>query len=275
MGHKEIGMKKIVKKLINKITANKANNPISIRFLSETIPINETQANDVFLVGFPKSGNTLMQHIIAHLVFGLNKNGSRSLISLLAPDIYTNTHYFRFGEVSFFKSHELPKPQYRRVIYIMRDGREALLSYYYMMKNIGQEIPLEDLYTGKHKIFGVNWHEHIAKWEENPYNAEILWLKYEELKLNKLEALNRICSFINAKRTKDELIETIKFTSFDYMKSLEQRSDWKSIKKNIFLKGKLFVRKGSIDSFKKEVPKELISEFESVNKAILDKHYNN
>ena len=109
----------------------------SVKFTGGLNPISETAAGDVFIVGYPKSGNTLMQHIIAHLYYGLNKNSGRSMISLIVPDVYRNSHYFRLNEVCFFKSHDLPNPRYRKVIYIMRDGRQALLSYYHMQKKHG------------------------------------------------------------------------------------------------------------------------------------------
>ena len=43
--------------------------------------------------------------------------------------------------------------QYKKVIYIMRDGREALLSYYHMARNMGTPVSLEDLYSGKIKLY--------------------------------------------------------------------------------------------------------------------------
>ena len=116
-------MSKKLKKYIKRILFGDPNSQERIKFLSPLVAINDTQDQDVFVVGFPKSGNTLMQHVMAHLIYGLNQNGSRSLISLLTPDIYTNSHYFRFSDVCYFKSHDLPKPEYKRVIYIMRDGR--------------------------------------------------------------------------------------------------------------------------------------------------------
>ena len=236
-------------------------------------PIEETKDKDVFIVGFPKSGNTLMQHIIAHLYYGINDRASRSMINLMTSDIYASTHYFRFNDICFFKSHELPTKRYRRVIYIMRDGREALLSYYYMMKNMGSEVTLEDLYTGKEKIYGVLWHEHIAQWEANPYNAKILFLKFEDLKNDKLSALRKICNFLSISRTEEELAQVVKNTSLKHMKELELRADWGKMKANRFKKDKSFVRKGAVNSYKQEVPKEQLDVFENQNKSILNKYY--
>ncbi|WP_298262430.1 sulfotransferase domain-containing protein [uncultured Lutibacter sp.] len=265
--------KKFIKKIFFKDVIVAQQNTNDKMFPVDLIPITDTRDEDVFVVGFPKSGNTLMQHIITHLVYGINKEGSRSMVNFIVPDIYTNTHYFRFNDVCFFKSHNLPEKRYKKVIYIMRDGREALLSYYHMMKNMGKEVSLEDLYMGKVDIFGGTWQKHILSWEKNPFNADILWIKFEDLKNNKLKELKRICNFLNITRTDIELNEVVKLTSIGHMKELEKREDWTSMKKGKFLDGMNFIRKGNLDTFKKEVPDDLINIFEISNSISLKKYY--
>ena len=257
-------MRKIIKKILITLKLLEPQSAVSsekITFPGGIVPINETQPEDVFIVGFPKSGNTLMQHIITHMVYGINEEGSRSMVNLIAPDIYANSHYFRFNTVCYFKLHERPQPSYKKVIYLIRDGREALLSYYHMMKNMGKDISLEDLYLGKIDIYGGQWHEHVNEWEKNPYDAEILFVKYEDLISNKMGVLIQLCSFLNISRTDNELNDVVKFTSFEFMKTAEQKEDWQKMKEKVnFDKGN-FVRKGAIDSFKKEVSEDLLNMF--------------
>lgn len=272
-------MKKEIKRaLLKRLLTSKQLKKIQasdIKFPGGIVPIQDTQPNDVFIVGFPKSGNTLMQHIIAHLVYGINEEGSRSMVNLIVPDIYANSHYFRFNVRCFFKSHDLPKPEYKKVIYIMRDGREVLLSYYHMMKNMGTPVSLEDLYTGKIKLYNVTWSGHIEQWESNPYNADVLWMKFEDLKANKGIELQRICSFLNIERNAKDLEKVVRFTALDHMKEMEKRADWTKMKKNKFKKGKNFVRKGRLDSFKTEVSNTLIEKFEKNNYKALERYYPN
>lgn len=269
-------MKRTIKKILIKLKfLDTKSTRVSdkITFPGGIVPINETKPEDVFIVGFPKSGNTLMQHIITHLVYGINEEGSRSMVNLIVPDIYANSHYFRFNTICYFKSHERPQPAYKKVIYLLRDGREALLSYYHMMKNMGKDISLEELYEGKINIYGGLWHEHIEAWEKNPYEATILWVKYEDLKNDKYNQLKRICEFLNIKRTPQDLEKVVELTSLEHMKTLENRSDWQLINKSYFIENKKFLRKGSVDSFKKNIPAELIKEFTSQNLSILKKYY--
>lgn len=262
-------MRSIIKKILITLKLLEPQSTVSsekITFPGGIVPINETQPEDVFIVGFPKSGNTVMQHIIAHLVYGVNEEVSRSMVNLITPDVYSNSHYFRFNSVCFFKSHERPQPNYKKVIYLLRDGREALLSYYHMVKNMGGDVSLNDLYEGKVNIFGGMWHEHLNEWEKNPYEADMLFIKYEDLKTNKLDVLNRLCVFLDLKRTSQELGKVLEHTSFEFMKQLEQKDDWKKMKKeNNFNQGN-FVRKGSLNSFKEEVPKDILKIFKEKSK---------
>jgi hypothetical protein len=260
-------MKNTIKKILKRIIFSKPGNKIeqqnSITFPGGLFPIQETKPEDVFIVGFPKSGNTLMQHIITHLVYGVNDEVSRSIVNLITPDIYANTHYFRFNNVCFFKSHERPQPNYKKVIYLIRDGREALLSYYHMVKNMGGDISLNDLYEGKINIYGGSWHEHVNEWEKNPYKADILFVKYEDLIANKIEVLLRLCDFLSLKRTSQKLEKVLEFSSFEFMKKLERKDDWVRMKKKTNLNKGSFVRKGVINSYKDEVPTDVLNVFKT------------
>lgn len=271
-------MKKAIKKFVLKFLLTKKEvkrlHSDDVSFPGGLSLINNTLETDVFIVGFPKSGNTLMQHLITHLVYGLNAEGTRTLVNLIVPDMYTNSHYFRFNERCFFKSHDLPKPEYKKVIYIMRDGREALLSYYHMLKNTGEPVDLDDLYTEKVKFHGTTWSEHIEQWERNPFDADILWIRFEDLIANKIKELKRICEFLNIQKSEVELKQVVTYTSLEHMKSLEGKTDWASMKsKSNFMTGS-FVRKGKIKSYSEEVSPEVIKSFEVKSKSVLERHYN-
>jgi hypothetical protein len=55
----------------------------------------------------------------------------------LVPDVYYTKFYKRYFTPTFFKTHDLPKPQHRRVIYLVRDGRDAMVSYFHHIAALG------------------------------------------------------------------------------------------------------------------------------------------
>ncbi|MEZ4874062.1 MAG: sulfotransferase domain-containing protein [Flavobacteriaceae bacterium] len=232
------------------------------------------RAEDVFILGYPKSGNTLLQHVVAHLVFGLRKDASKSLINSCVTEFYNNPWFFRHNPQHFFKSHELPHPNFKKVIYIVRDGREAVRSYYYMLKNMNQKVSLENLYTSGGETFVGTWANHLETWLENPYNAQILWVRYEDLIQDKKQTLKAICQFLALERTEDELESVMEATSLANMKAMEQDFSWQRSKSHkTWKEDAQFVREGNTKGFESDTQmnQAWVSAFEGKSKAMLQK----
>ena len=183
-------------------------------------------AEDVFLIGYPKSGNTLLQHLMAHLVFGLRPDAPKSLINSCVTEYYNNPWFFRHNKQHYFKSHELPKPEFQKVIYIVRDGRSAIRSYYYMLQNMGQDVSLEQLYINGGETFVGTWSNHVLAWLENPHGANVLWIRYEDLLADKHKAIREICNFLELERSEAEIDQVMQATSLENMKEMESGYSW-------------------------------------------------
>ena len=227
-------------------------------------PISDVRESDIFITGYPKSGNTWMQRIISGLVYGVNpKYLPDKLAQELVPDIYSVKFFKRFhSKIQCFKSHELPKEEYKNVIYIVRDGRDSMCSYYAYLKSIGQEHSLKDIVEKGEGIYPCKWFQHVRDWRNNPYNANIIYVKYEDLLKSPKEQLVKICNFLNIERSSLELDTVIEGATFSNLKRLEiEEGHYNSnlnIKRNFF-------RKGKIGSYKTEMPAELQKYF--INEA--------
>ncbi len=227
---------------------------------------------DVFIIGYPKSGNTLMQNLIAHLVFGLKKDTSLSLINTCVTEFYNNSYFFRHDNRHFFKSHELPKPEYKNVIYIIRDGRDAVLSYYNMQKNLKRDIDINTLYENGGETFVGKWNNHAKAWKENKYNLNIHYVKFESLKKNKKLEIERLCSFLNIERSEKDIEDVIEATSIENMKKLEKSYSWQRLKSyKKWKEDANFVGKGMSNGFLdvKEINENSLKIFENDSDEML------
>ena len=98
-------------------------------------PIMATDPADVFIVAYPKSGITWLQNMVAATLYGLDpQRAPDSLVQELVPDVHYKQLYKRFRTPMVFKTHHLPRPEYRRVVYLLRDGRDVMVSYWHHLE---------------------------------------------------------------------------------------------------------------------------------------------
>ncbi len=217
---------------------------------------------DVFIVGYPKSGNTWFQDITAGLALGaLPEIAPQSLVQDLVPDLHANPNFKRYATPTFFKSHALPTPEYKRVVYLLRDGRDVMVSYYHhLLKLDGIKTDfLEMVRTGKHFFpYHCKWHEHVQAWLSNPYRAKMLVIKYEDLRRNMDRELRRFCDFAGLKRS-PELMRIISETTV-FEKMLDKEIEWRR-GDPLWPDGKTFRRRGVVGSYKDEMPPEALDLF--------------
>jgi hypothetical protein len=225
------------------------------------MPMTQFAEEDVFIVGYPKSGNTWFQDIVAALAFGaLPEFAPQLLVQDLVPDAGASaTYYKRYATPMFFKSHALPAPDHKRVVYLLRDGRDAMVSFYHhivAMENRKVDF-LETVQTGK-GLFPCKWHEHVQAWLANPFQAKMIVIKYEELKSNTARELQRFCDFAGLKRSPEFLQMIAEGTAFEKMRDKEIKLGSGDPR---WPKDKTFRRRGAAGSYKDEMPPEVLSAF--------------
>jgi len=232
-----------------------------IHTLTGLMRIDETLPEDIFVVGYPKSGNTWMQNLLAGLVYGLDPECMPDdLVDHLVPDVHYRCYYRRFGTPMHFKSHHLPRPGYRRVIYLLRDGRDVMVSFFHHLRTFHDDnkIDFGDMVRTGRNLYPSKWHEHVNAWQSNPYNAEVMILKYEDLLAAPVKQLVRTCQFLAITRSISLIESAIEKSSFARMRAKEERfAQGNSARR----KDKLFVRRGIVGSYKDEMPKQLLDLF--------------
>jgi hypothetical protein len=226
------------------------------------LPINSTNDEDIFIVGFPKSGNTWMQNLIAATVFSIDAQFlSDTLTQDLIPDVHKKKYYKKYAEFAIFKSHNLPQKHYRKVIYIVRDGRDALVSYHHFNKKLDRHFSYDEMIDLSLGVIPCSWGEHVSAWVSNPFNAEILYVKYEDLLNDSLSVLKSICNFIGIERNDTELYKAIEGNKIDIMRDKAKRYGGLGQKKWRGSSGSEFFRKGESGDYKNYLSDEQIMAF--------------
>ena len=206
--------------------------------------------DDTFIVSYPRSGNTWLRFLLGNLLYGVNIDFDN--MEEYIPDIYRNSNrnLLKHARPRILKSHEMYDKRYPRVIYIVRDGRDVAVSYYYYRKKVFRPQESFDEYmtnfiAGRLDGFGT-WGGNILSWINNAERVRngILILKYEDLLQNTYDQLWDILRFLEIKKSDEDVVRAIDASSFKQMRSTEISHENKSKLFKKTDKRIKFVRKG-------------------------------
>jgi hypothetical protein len=229
--------------------------------------IEDVDSGDIFVVGYPKSGNTWMQYLLAGLGFGIDARlAPDSLVQELIPDMHSKRFYRRHLTPTFFKTHQLPQRQFRKVIYLVRDGRDVMVSYFHHLNALGHPIDYLKLVETGEGLYPCRWHEHVESWLANPYGAEIITVKYESLYRDAVGELEKICTFTGFERERDMLQSIAQKTTFEVMRGREKKLGWEN---SLWPRDRAFIRRGKIGSFTDEMPEQALEAFLKMSRPAL------
>lgn len=223
---------------------------------------------DTMIVGFPKSGHTWMQSLVVSLKYGLDPRiADDQLIQDLLPDLHQRRWHKRYSDAMCFKSHMLPRSDFRRVIYLLRDGRDVMVSYYHFRQAWGYDGSFLDRISDEHPEYKT-WAQHVDTWLDNPFKADIIYIRYEDLLDEPTRVLRDICSFLGLDTSAAEIETAAVRCSFKNMRSKEDRlgrpnPSWPPDKR--------FMRRGVSGSYKDEMPQEVLREFMQASREVMQR----
>jgi hypothetical protein len=229
--------------------------------------------DDTFIVSYPRSGNTWTRFLVANLLHP-EEPASFANIERLVPDAEAqSSRYMRsIRSPRAIKSHSYFDPRYPRVIYIVRDPRDVLLSYYDFSRkyrHIEDGYPLgryvSDCVAGRliSASWGT-WGENVASWVfARGARPGFLLLRYEDMKAHTERELARIAEFFGINPTPQLLAASIERSSADRMRELEktQGRDWVSTKDK--RSDIPFIRTASSGGWREKLATDSVAEIEA------------
>ena len=238
------------------------------------------------------SGTTWVQEIIWELYHGPDAADTRTesfegklfpwidhkdaidQINNMPPPRLFKTHF----NGTFFRRQLEGKSPCPKIIYIMRNPKDNIVSYYHFHRLHEMHVACTKpeliatwddffkLYKKGQIRFGDIF-DHVASWRKYFGHPRILFLSYEELKKDHKGSVKKIADFLDYKRTEEELDQIVQNTTFEamkarpvhlyaeYMRIGEEKTDEK------------FFRKGQIGSWKGEISKEQSEYFDEMIKT--------
>lgn len=234
--------------------------------------------DDVFLVSYPRSGNTWARFLIGNLIYQ-DEPVTFANIESRIPEIYFNPDHAmrRLPRPRILKSHECFQPQYRRVIYIVRDPRDVAVSFYHhniKVRNIADDYPIEDFVprfiNAEFDAKWGSWADHVLSWLRLRQDSPgFILLRYESMKrqpeaeLARVAAFLQSCSFRAIDPSHGKLQRAVELSSPERMRTLEkhQASQW--VLTRATRSDKPFVRSATAGSWKSQLPQQSVAAIET------------
>ncbi|XP_034467770.1 amine sulfotransferase-like isoform X1 [Hippoglossus hippoglossus] len=228
----------------------------------------EIRDSDVFVITYPKSGTIWMQQILLLLeskgdvtaVSKLSKYSNADLIPWI--ELKGNRQAFITApsprlRVTHLQHHVMPSAlsQRGKVIYVARNPKDVLVSYYHFHKVANMlETPRDfsDFFDKfmRGDVFGCSWFDHVKTWHSHKEDMNMLFITYEEMIQDLQSAVRRISLFLGKEMTDEQLANVVKHSTFNIMKKIPH-ANYEQVPGDLLNhhQGR-FMRKGTIGDWK-------------------------
>lgn len=180
--------------------------------------------DDTYLVSFPRSGNTYLRHLVASLV--LERAPAPAELHRVVPDVHRSPSTRRPPGAGplLAKSHSPAAVVPAKVVYLVRDGRAALLSYHRYLGQRGRPTPPGvDAMLAWPDVWPCPWPAHVSGWLRELRDREgALVIRYEDLVAQPLEALRRVALLAGIGFTDEALRRAVDDSSRVSMQATER-----------------------------------------------------
>ncbi len=225
--------------------------------------------DDIFLVSYPKSGNTWLRFLFGNYL-GNNSCSFQTLFKT-SGDVYSMTSEAaaQMSRPRLIKSHEPYTTDYKKVVYLVRDARDVAVSYYHFKQKFRgiNNIPFSEfleLFNSGAIATYANWNLHVNSWLDSGL-ADLLIVKYEDMVDDTAHEFEKILDFCRIPIDHQKVVAAVNASAFEAMQRAEQQEqnllkNWNASDTSI-----QFVRQGGYGNWESWFTDSLLDAFITVH----------
>lgn len=236
------------------------------------------KGSDIYLVSYPKSGNTWLRYLLTYAIWpDLGQidlvdmarlvpsfNLQHDAEAMLDPNAPCNRLPHRIIK-EHFAYNRIAKKYVQNTIYLVRDGRDAIVSYWHFCnERDSTNISFKEfikLSASPNHSYGP-WGDHVRGWQKANLNSYIL-IRYEDMLHDTAGCLRDLLNFIGISRNNNIIEQAVEKASFKSMKKIEQEKGLNLDQ----LKKVNFIRQGKAGSWEEVFDVNDLEIFNSAHKG--------
>jgi hypothetical protein len=218
---------------------------------------------DVFLASYPRSGSTWLRFMLYEMITG----DPSTFGNVNSAFRVVGEHFGAAGllptQGRLIGTHEQYRPAYHKVLYLVRDVRDVVLSQFPREKEMGVAAKTFDDYlyqlmTGR-KRHG-SWHQHVLSYldSDTATRGEFLLIKFEDMRRDTEQTFKRILDFLGMQIDRHVILHAIESNSLQSMRTKEDQLHSTTVRiprhphKGSHEEAR-FVRSGSVGSWREQL----------------------
>lgn len=203
-------------------------------FLTYEGGVHHLNPSDIFLVSYPRSGNTWTRAIIANILYPHENLEALKDLNTYVPDIYrgdpptvdpTKSRVIKTHRPYPLRHERQDESLYSKMIYLVRHPYNVARSLYHYasFKNeeLNWDIVLSAMITGNNR-WG-SWMGNILSWKALEKEREMLFIKYEDLQENSTDKIQELANFLGYSIDSHRASVISENCSIDQMKEMEKK----------------------------------------------------
>jgi hypothetical protein len=225
---------------------------------------------DRFIVSYPRSGSTWVRTVLSNIIVP-DADSDPSVFNQIIPgtSIRTLRTIHRLQSPRLISSHTWYRSEVPLAVYIVRDGRDSLISYYhYLVTRLHREESFSDFFesycAGRE---GQRWHENVESWLSQGAAAmreRLLIVRFEDLRADPERRFGEISRFLDIQATGEEIRRAADSASVERMAAMERNR-----RTDQYTKDGAFYRGGRSGEWRERMSADMIERFEQMSRSAL------
>lgn len=191
----------------------------------------ERYADRRLVISHPRSGSTWLRTMLVHL-FLPSEGVDPDVVRRMIPGAALSNAWLLVNRASrprIFKSHTWFRGDCGKAVYLVRDGRDAVVSLYHYLRTRRRMAPdnsfsafLTDYLNGR---FGYLWHRDVLSWLDGGRQImgdRLLPLRFEDLKDNTSGVLQAAADFLGVEAGGDDVAQAVQACTLDRLRAVER-----------------------------------------------------